>query len=362
MKAAVMRAINAPMEIEDIAISKPIGREVLVKVSAVGLCHSDLSVLNGTIENPLPAVLGHEVAGVVEQVGPDVRTVKPGDHVIVCLTFYCGHCEQCHGGHSHRCMTPEASRGEDEPPRLTLGEEALDGFMRIGGFAEQVVVHESGCVAIRPDMPLDRACLIGCGVTTGFGAATRTAGIRPGETVAIIGCGGVGLAAVNGAAVAGAGRIFAIDMLPSKLEMAKAFGASDVIDASQGNVVKQIKALTDGRGVDHALELIGLKPTIEQAYGMLAKGGTATVVGVTSRETMIELPAITFLQERRIQGSFMGSVRPTIDIPNYVDLYMKGGLKLDELVSRRRPLSEINLAVDDMNKGEIARTVITFDS
>jgi len=162
--------------------------------------------------------------------------------------------------------------------------------------------------------------------------------------------------------VAGAGRIFAIDMLPSKLEMAKAFGATDVIDASQGNVVKQIKALTDGRGVDHALELIGLKPTIEQAYGMLAKGGTATVVGVTSRETMIELPAITFLQERRIQGSFMGSVRPTIDIPNYVDLYMKGGLKLDELVSRRRPLSEINLAVDDMNKGEIARTVITFDS
>jgi S-(hydroxymethyl)glutathione dehydrogenase/alcohol dehydrogenase len=357
-----MRAINAPMEIEEIAISKPVDREVLVKVAAVGVCHSDLSVLNGTIENPLPAVLGHEVAGIVEQVGPDVRTVKPGDHVIVCLTFYCGHCEQCHGGHSHRCMTPEASRGEEEPPRLSTAAESLDGFMRIGGFAEQVLVHESGCVSIRQDMPLDRACLIGCGVTTGFGAATRAAAIRPGETVAIIGCGGVGLAAVNGAAVAGAGRIIAIDMIPGKLEMARAFGATDTLDASQGDVVKRVKELTNGRGVDHALEVIGLKPTIEQAFGMLAKGGQATVVGVTSRQTMVELPAIAFLQERTIRGSFMGAVRPTIDVPNYVDLYMKGGLKLDQLVSRRRPLSEINLAIDDMNTGEIARTVITFDT
>jgi S-(hydroxymethyl)glutathione dehydrogenase/alcohol dehydrogenase len=307
-------------------------------------------------------VLGHEVAGIVEQVGSDVRTIKPGDHVIVCLTFHCGHCEQCHGGHSHRCMTPEASRAEEEPPRLTFGQESLDGFMRIGGFAEQVLVHESGCVAIRPDMPLDRACLIGCGVTTGFGAATRTAAIRPGETVAIIGCGGVGLAAVNGAAVAGAGRIIAIDRIASKLELARTFGATDTLDASEGDVVERVKEMTGGRGVDHALEVIGLKTTIEQAFGMLAKGGQATVVGVTSRATMIEVPAIAFLQERTIRGSFMGAVRPVIDIPNLVDLYLKGGLKIDQLISRRRPLSEINLAVDDMNTGEIARTVITFDT
>ncbi|MCB2060534.1 MAG: Zn-dependent alcohol dehydrogenase [Novosphingobium sp.] len=361
MKAAVMRGLNAPMEIEEIAISKPVGREVLVRVAAVGLCHSDLSVLNGTLPSPLPAVLGHEVAGVVEQVGPEVHGLRPGDHVIVCLTFHCGHCEQCHGGHANRCMTPEASRPEGEPPRLSIGGESVESFMRIGGFAEQVLVHDSGCIRIRDDMPLDRACLIGCGVTTGFGAATRTANVRAGESVAVIGCGGVGLAAINGAAVAGAGRIIAIDRVASKLEMARGFGATDGVDASQGNAHEQIMELTGGRGVDQAIEAVGLKPTIELAFAILAKGGQAIVVGATSFETKIELPPIAFLQERAIKGSFMGGVRPSIDIPNYVELYLQGRLKLDELISRRRPLSEINLAVDDMNRAEIARTVLTFD-
>ncbi|MCB2073431.1 MAG: Zn-dependent alcohol dehydrogenase [Novosphingobium sp.] len=361
MKAAVMRATNTPMEIEDIAISKPVGREVLVRVAAVGLCHSDLSAFNGTLPSLLPAVLGHEVAGVVEQVGPDAHRLRPGDRVIVCLTFHCGHCEQCHGGNSHRCMTPEASRPETEPPRLSLGSEPLDSFMRIGGFAEQVLVHDSGCIRICDDMPLDRACLIGCGVTTGFGAATRAANVRAGQTIAVIGCGGVGLAAVNGAAVAGAGRIIAVDRVASKLEMARGFGATDGVDASRGSAAEQVMELTGGRGVDHAIEAVGLKPTIELAFGILAKGGVATVVGATSYDTRIELPSIAFLQERVIQGSLMGGVRPSIDIPNYVDLYLQGRLKLDELISRRRPLSEINLAIDDMNKGEIARTVITFD-
>jgi len=356
-----MRGLNAPMAVEEIAISKPVGREVLVRVAAVGLCHSDLSVLNGTLPSPLPAVLGHEVAGIVEQVGPEVRGLRPGDHVIVCLTFHCGHCEQCHGGHAHRCMTPEASRVEGEPPRLAVGGEALESFMRIGGFAEQVLVHDSGCIRIRDDMPLDRACLIGCGVTTGFGAATRTANVRPGETVAVIGCGGVGLAAINGAAVAGAGRIIAIDRVASKLEMARGFGATDGIDAGQGNPHEQIMELTGERGVDHAIEAVGLKPTIELAFGILAKGGQAIVVGATSYTTRIEIPSIAFLQERSIKGSFMGGVRPSIDIPNYVELYLQGRLKLDQLISRRRPLSEINLAVDDMNRAEIARTVIIFD-
>ena len=209
-------------------------------------------------------------------------------------------------------------------------------------------------------MPFDQACLIGCGVTTGLGAAVNAAKVRPGETVAVIGCGGVGLSAINGAALAGAGRIIAIDMVPAKLELAKQFGATDGIDASLGGVVKQVKTLTNGRGVDHAIEAIGLKQTIEDAFGMLVKGGLATVVGMARYDLKVELPAIAFLNERRIQGSMMGGVRNGIDIPRYVDAYMEGRLKLDELIARRRPLGEINEAFDDMKTGALARTVLTF--
>lgn len=362
MKAAIMRETNAPLVIEDVEIADPIGQEVLVRVAAVGLCHSDLHVVEGNYPNALPAILGHEVAGIVEQVGPEVRTVKPGDHVVVCLTFHCGHCDQCHGGNSHRCMTPEAGRTAEQPPRLFRGAEQFDAFMRVGGFAEKVLVHESGCVSIRKDVPLDRACLIGCGMTTGFGAAVRTAGIKPGDTVAVIGCGGVGLAAVNGAAVAGASRVIAIDRVASKLEMTSTFGATDTVDAMQGDMVAQVMALTGGRGVDHALEVVGRKETVEAAFNMLAKGGRATIVGVTAPDVKIEIAPIRLLRETGIQGSTMGGVRTSIDIPYYADLYMRGQLKLDELVSRTRPLSEINLAIEDMKAAQIARTVITFDT
>lgn len=361
MKAAVLREVNAPMTIEEIAIAKPIGREVLVRVAAVGLCHSDLHIIDGSYPNPLPAVLGHEVAGVVEEVGPEVHTVKPGDHVVLCLTFHCGHCPQCHSGNSHRCLTPEAARGEDQPPRLVKGDERFDAFMKIGGFAEQVLVHESGVVAIRRDVPLDKVCLIGCGVTTGFGAVVNTAGARPGDTVVIIGCGGVGLSAVNGAAAAGANRIIAVDRVPGKLDMARSFGATDVVDASEADIVEAVRELTRGLGANHVIEAIGRKDTIEASYRMLAKGGRATVVGMTPPDLKVEISAAALLTERGIQGSLMGGVRNTIDIPNYVDLYLAGRLHLDQLVSRTRPLEEINLAVEDMKAAQIARTVITFD-
>ena len=362
MKAAVLRGLGQRMEIEDISVSKPQGREVLVRMMAVGVCHSDLHVITGDAPHPLPAVLGHEAAGIVEQVGPEVHNVKPGDHVIVCLTFHCGHCEHCLGGHTHRCYTPEAARGAEEPPRLFQGSERFEPFMKMGAFAEQILVHDSGVVPIRRDMPFDRACLIGCGVTTGFGAVVNKAQVRPGETVAVIGCGGVGLSAINAAAVSGAGRIIAIDTVASKLELAKVFGATDGIEAAQGHVVKQIRELTNGRGVDHAIECIGLKQTIEDAFGMLVKGGTATVVGMARFDLKVELPAIAFLNERRIQGSMMGGVRTTIDIPRYVDLYMNGGLKLDEMISCHRPLGEVNEAFDDMKTGEVARSVLMFDA
>ena len=361
MKAAVFREIGRPMEIEDISIAKPIGREVLVRIAAVGVCHSDLHIMKGDLQHPLPAVLGHEAAGVVEQVGPEVHTVKPGDHVVICLTFHCGHCEQCHGGNLHRCDSPEAMRGPDDAPRLHQGAEPLAQFMNMGAFAEQILVHESGCVVMRRDMPFDRACLISCGVTTGLGASIRAAAIGPGESVVVIGCGGVGLSAVNGAAMSGAVQIIAIDPVAGKRDLAREFGATHTIDPADGNPVKQVKALTGGRGVDHVLEAIGLKQTIEQGFSMLAKGGLETVVGVARFDAKIELPALAFMQERRVQGTFMGGVRNAIDIPRYIDLYMDGRLKLDRMISRRRPLSEINEAFDDMQTGELARTVIVFD-
>jgi S-(hydroxymethyl)glutathione dehydrogenase/alcohol dehydrogenase len=361
MKAAVLRDLGQPMQVEDVQVSKPGPREVLLRVAAVGLCHSDLHVLDGDLPFPLPASLGHEAAGIVEQVGSDVRTVKPGDHIIVSLTFNCGHCEQCHGGHSYRCMTPEAMRGADEPPRLFRGDERFGQFMNTGSFAEMMLVHESGCIPIRRDMPFDRACLIACGVSTGFGAVTNSAKVRAGESVAVIGCGGVGLSAINGALVTGAGRIIAIDRLAVKLEMAKLFGATDVIDASSGNVLEQVLALTGGRGVDHAIEAIGRKETIENAFSIIGKGGLATIVGVARVDTRIELPALAFLREKRIQGSMMGGVRLAIDIPHYVDLYMKGRLKLDELISQRLSLRDINKGFEDMRKGHVARSVIMLD-
>lgn len=361
MKAAVLREISVPMSIETLAISKPAPREVLVRLAAVGVCHSDLHIFNGDFQHPLPAVLGHEAAGVVEQVGSDVTTVKPGDHVIVCLTFHCGHCEQCETGNSHRCLPAEAARPAGAEPRIAIGTNPVAQFMDMGAFAEQMLVHESGCVPISRDMPFDRACLIGCGVTTGFGAVARSAGVRPGETVAVFGCGGVGLAAINAAAAVGASRIIAVDRLPTKLAMARTFGSTDEINASDGHTVEQIMALTGGRGVDHAIEAIGLKSTIEDAYNCLCKGGTATVVGAARPDVMVQIPAISLLREKKLQGSMMGGVRTAIDIPRYVGMYMAGKMKLDELISRHRPLSEINEAFDDIRKGEIARSVIVFD-
>jgi S-(hydroxymethyl)glutathione dehydrogenase/alcohol dehydrogenase len=363
MKAAVLRERNQPMGIEDLAIAKPRGAEVLVRVKAVGLCHSDQHVIDGHAALPLPMVLGHEVAGVVEQVGEGVSRLRVGDHVVVCLAFHCGHCDQCESGHGNRCRKPGAARAADEAPRLLAGgTEAIGQFCEIGGFAEQVLVHESGCVAVRPDIPFDKAALIGCGVTTGVGAAVRSAQVRPGQVVAVIGCGGVGLSAINGAALSGAGRIIAIDVLPNKLEMARLFGATDVIDASQGDVAAQVKELTKGRGVDHAIECIGRKETIEQGCAMLGRGGTATIVGLASPATRIELsPLLMMLQERRVQGCFMGGVRTMIDIPRYADLYMQGKLNLDALVSRHLTLPQIDEGFAAMLNGEVARSVVLFD-
>ena len=359
MKAAVLREVRKPLQIEDVQISKPGAHEVLIRTAAAGLCHSDLHFIEGSYPFPLPAVLGHESAGVVEAVGSEVRTVKPGDHVITCLSAFCGHCEHCLTGHMSRCHSPETKRGADEEPRLTQDSRPLPQFLNLSSFAEQMLVHEHALVAIRKDMPLDRAALIGCSVMTGFGAVSHTANVRAGETVAVIGCGGVGLSIINAAAIVGASRIIAVDMVSSKSNLAMSFGATDFVDASDGDAVAKVLQLTSG-GVHHAFEAIGLAKTAEQAFNMVARGGTATVVGMIPPGQTVNLMGAAFLGEKKIQGSIMGSNRFPVDMPRLVDFYLSGKLKLDELISRRIKLEEINEGFDEMKTGQLARSVVIF--
>jgi S-(hydroxymethyl)glutathione dehydrogenase/alcohol dehydrogenase len=360
MKAAVLREINKPLVIEDIQHGKPGPREVLVRTVAAGVCHSDLHFQNGSYPYPLPAVLGHESAGVVEAVGSDVTYVKPGDHVITCLSAFCGHCEHCLTGHMSLCQEPELQRAPGQPSRLAKGSENLWQFLNLSSFAEYMLVHEHAIAKIRPDMPLDRAALIGCGVTTGVGAVIHTAKVEPGSTVAVIGCGGVGLSAINGAAIAGAARIIAVDMVPSKLELARKFGATDVVNAKEVDAVGTVVEMTGG-GVHYSFEAIGLKVTAEQSFKMLRRGGTATIIGMIPVGTNIELHGPEFLMERKIQGSNMGSNRFRVDMPRFVEFYLQGRLHLDDLISRRIRLEDVNDGMEALKTGEVARSVIMFD-
>jgi S-(hydroxymethyl)glutathione dehydrogenase/alcohol dehydrogenase len=357
MKAAVLRAVKQPLTIEDIEISKPGPHEVLVRTVAAGVCHSDLHFQTGAYMYPMPAVLGHESAGVVEQVGSEVRYVVPGDHVITCLSVFCGHCEFCLSGRPALCTKQDTRRKPTDPPRLSKGGTPVWQFLDLSSYAEQMLVHENAIVKITKDMPLDRAALIGCGVTTGVGAVFNTAKVPPGATVAVIGCGGVGLSAIQGAAIAGAGRIIAVDMLDSKLELARKMGATDAVNPKKGDPVQQVKELTGG-GVDFSFEAIGLKIAAEQAFGMLKNGGTATVIGMIPLGQKVELPGVDFLFEKKIQGSSMGSNRFRTDMPKYVDMYLNGKLNLDDMVSKRIKLADVNDAFAALEKGEVARQVI----
>ena len=360
MKAALFREVNVPMQIEEIDIGKPGPREVLVRTRAAGVCHSDLHFYNGTYPGRTPCVLGHESAGVVEQVGRDVNYVKPGDHVITCLSVFCGHCEDCLTGYMSRCQSPEVRRTGNDDPRLSLEGGSVEQFANLGSFAELMLVHEHSVVKIRDDMPLDRAALIGCGVTTGVGAVIHTAAVKPGTTVAVIGCGGVGLSCINGAAIAGAGQIIAVDKVASKLELARKFGATDTVNASDGDPVSQVRALT-GEGVHYSFEAIGLSITAQQAFQMLRRGGVATVIGMIPPGHMVSIHGPEFLQEKRIQGSMMGSNHFRVDMPRFVDFYLQGRLHLDDLVASRIKLSDINDAMAQLETGEVARNVIIFE-
>jgi S-(hydroxymethyl)glutathione dehydrogenase/alcohol dehydrogenase len=342
------------MTIEEVTLDEPGPGQVLVKTKASGVCHSDLHFIEGLWPVPLPAVLGHEAAGVVERIGPGVTYVEPGDHVIGLFIPFCGTCDRCTTGRPNLC-----ARGGSMTPTLHIGDRAVAPFISHSSIAEYILVSENGLVKIRKDVPLDRAALVGCGVMTGVGAAINTAKVQPGSACAVIGTGGVGLNVIQGCVLAGAEKVIAVDIHPNKLEMAREFGATHFVDASKEDPVAKVRELTGG-GADYAFEAIGLPQAITQAFDMVRAGGEAIVVGMAPLGSEATISAPAFLQEKVLRGCIYGSARPRFDMPRLLDLYMAGKLKLDELVSRTYPLEGINDAFEAMKNGEVARSVIAF--
>lgn len=359
MRAAVLHECPGWLDITDLHVGVIGPNEVLVQTQAAGLCHSDLHCIEGTLPIPVPVVLGHESAGVVEAVGSDVTYFRPGDAVIACTSMACGSCAMCSAGRPNMCQNPPR-RAAHLDAALSENGTPVDQFAGLGGFAEQMLLPEQALMKLDDEVPVEVAALVGCAVTTGLGAVFNTAKVPPGATVAVIGCGGIGLNVVQGAVVAGAARVIAVDVSTEKLELARSFGATDGVDATAGDPVAQVRELTGG-GVDYSFEALGRKETSEQSFGMLAPGGTATIIGLSPFGTMLELPALDFLQEKKIQGSIMGSNRFRIDMPYYLGLYRQGRIKLDELISQRIKLDEINDGYKTLQAGSGARSVIVFD-
>ena len=361
MKALLLTAVGAPQEIiDDLDLALPQEHEVLVRTAACGLCHSDLHFRQGKWTTfPLPMVLGHECSGVVEAVGSQVSYLRPGDHVVGCLTAFCGECDYCLSGRMYICSGRGLTRPEGAPPRLSRRGVPISQFVNLSGFADMLLVHERALVKIDPAIPLDIAAVVGCAVTTGMGAVINTAAVRPGETVAVFGCGGVGLNVIQGARIAGAGRIVAIDRSEAKAKAALAFGATDAV-AATAEIVGTILELTGG-GVDHAFEAVGVRAVAETAFQVLRPGGTATIVGLLPEGEPIAVNSTALLFDRRLRGSNMGSNRFRIDIPRYLKMYQDGRLMLDELVTRRIGLEAVDQALLDLEAGSaVTRSVAVF--
>jgi S-(hydroxymethyl)glutathione dehydrogenase / alcohol dehydrogenase len=360
LKAAVLIEAGKPLEIEQVNISNPGPHEVLIRTAACGLCHSDLHFIEGTYPHPLPAIPGHEAAGIVEAIGSEVRTVKVGDAVVTCLSAFCGHCEYCVTGRMSLCLGADTRRKPGEAPRLTRPDGSpVAQMLNLSAYAEMMLIHEHACVAINPEMPLPQASVIGCAVTTGAGTIFNACKVTPGETVAVIGCGGVGLATINAAKIAGAGRIIAADPIPEKRALAIKLGATDVVDALADDAAKQIQELTKG-GVDHAIEAVGRPASGELAVKSLKRGGTATILGMMPLQHSVGLSAMELLSGKKLQGAIMGGNRFPVDIPRLVDFYMRGLLDLDSIISETIPLEQINDGFDKMKRGDSARSVIVF--
>jgi Zn-dependent alcohol dehydrogenase len=362
-RAALCREIGKPVVVEEITVEGPRRGEVTVKLGACGVCHSDLSATNGTLQMPPPLVLGHEAAGEVVEVGEGVTTLALGDHVVSSFIYMCGKCRFCSAGRPVLCL--EQGKAVTTLPDGSVrtrdaAGKPLSVFSGCGVMAEYATLHVDNLVKIDPKIPLDRAALVGCAVTTGVGAVFNTAKVAPGSTVAVFGCGGVGLNVIQGARIAGAERIIAIDTVPAKLEMAKQFGATDVMLTSGDDVAKNLKKMTGG-GPDYAFECVGNGELAAAAYRAIRRGGLAVVVGVAkaSDSTAVRTMTLPF-EEKTLTGSYFGSCVPRIDFPRMLGLYMGGKLKLDELITRRYAIGEAPQAFRDMEEGRNARGVIVF--
>ncbi len=364
-KAAILFAAGQKLELREVDVEAPKAGEVLIKMAAAGICHSDLNVMTGHLEAPLPVILGHEGAGIVAETGPGVVSVKPGDHVIPLWRLSCGVCEYCSAGRPALCaeglQIRKTGRLLDGTTRFKFQGEEIKHFAGVSSFSEYSVLPAEAVLKIPEDFPLDRAALLGCGVITGVGAVFNAARVKPGSSVAVFGSGGVGINVIQGAAIAGAEKIIAVDLLANKLEFATRFGATHTVNTGKVNPVETIRGLTDGRGVDYAFEVIGLPATARQAFDCLGKRGMAVVVGIAPTTAEISLPILPLVfEERSLIGSIYGSGRPRIDIPMLINLYRAGRLKLDELLTRRYPFSQINEAYEALERGEGLRSVVTF--
>ena len=363
MRAAVLHDFNQPFVVGQVELAPPAQGEVRVKIAASGVCHTDLSIQRGIIPLPPPRIIGHEGAGVVEEVGPGVSGLEPGDHVVLSFMYPCGHCAECGRGRPVLCQVAQTAmitgRGADGSTRFSLGGQDLPHW--VGAFAESTVVPRSACVKIRSDVPLNQACLVGCSVMTGIGAVLNTAKVEAGATVAVFGAGGVGLNVIQGAVLAGASTIIAVDLLDMKLQLAREFGATHTVNASSDDPEAAVRDLTGGRGVDYAFEVIGSPKVIVQAFACLALGGKCCVVGVPPFGSEVTLPAWLFsMEEKSLIGSFYGSPRLHYDMPRIIDLYVAGRLKLDQLVTQTFALPDINRAFAALEAGSVARSVIVY--
>jgi S-(hydroxymethyl)glutathione dehydrogenase / alcohol dehydrogenase len=364
-RAAVLYETNTPLVVEELELDAPKAGEVLVRVAANGVCRSDYHTMVGEWTIPLPIVLGHEGAGVVEAVGDGVTRSKPGDHVILNFRPNCGWCRYCTTGRPVLCSGADTPRWKmfDGTVRLHRGDIDIYHYARTASLAEYAVVPESGAVPVRHDMPLDKASLIGCSVTTGVCAVINAAKVQPGSSVAVFGMGGVGLNIVQGAVLAGADRIIAVDVLENKLAYGKQFGATDVIVGGPGSgVVEKIRDMTHGVGVDYAFDAIGNAEVIQQAYDCTGLGGTIALVGMAPETQEIRLNALSLPRsEKVLMGSWYGSAQPWNDLPKMVELYMNGRIKIDEMITRTYPLDRVNEAYQALADGEVARSIIAFD-
>ena len=362
MKAAVVNAIKEPYVVEEVELDPPKEGEVLVQIAAAGVCHSDLSAQQGLVPTALPGVLGHEGAGVVEAVGSGVTSVREGDTVVLNFVPNCGACRFCLTGRTNLCERAARLGGGlyDGTSRLSRNGQPLSHFLGTSCFAQRAVVMESGVVKVPPEVSLEEVCLIGCCVTTGIGAIFNRAKVRLGSTVAVFGCGGVGLNVIQGADMAGAVRVVAVDLVDERLAKAREMGATDTVNASQEDAIAGVRRVLGREGADYAFEAIGRPETIAQAFSVTARGGTAVVVGVAPTDAIAHIPTRYFIQEKGLIGSLYGSGNPREDIARLVALYQKGGLKLAPIISRRWRLEEINEAFAALERGEGARGVIVF--